>query len=80
MIQFIYKLKLNERVRAKCTRHPSVVREKTPLPAVPVAAHVGTSTMRSLPTSQLLSTEPDYFRVRMRSMNRLHAILDMSRR
>ena len=46
MIQFTYKLKLNERVRAKCSRHPAITRRRTPLPAfVADAPYAGTSTM-----------------------------------
>jgi hypothetical protein len=31
MIQFPYKVKLNERVRAKCSRHPRYNPEKDPI-------------------------------------------------
>ena len=31
MIQFTCKLKLNERVRAKCSRHPATTQRRTPL-------------------------------------------------
>jgi hypothetical protein len=30
-IQFTYKLKLNERVRAKCSRHPATIQRNTTL-------------------------------------------------
>jgi hypothetical protein len=45
MIQFTYKLKLNERVRAKCNRHPRYNPEKDAVAGIRGGApHAGTST------------------------------------